>query len=1050
MLNQPWSIRLLGALSASQTGIHIDRFRSQKTGILLAYLAFWPKRSHTRSALIELYWPESELEAGQQSLRVALFSLRRQLEPPGVPTGAVIRADRRYAGLNPEAFTTDVAEFQSALALAEETEDKAEAIAHIRRAVGVYQGELLPGNYDDWVLTERSHLTDAYLGALGRLVRNHADAGNWEGAAEMAWRAVQADPLREASYRTLIRIYLVLKRSREVHALYELLAQRLRESLGVSPSRATRELAETISLEGTFVGATEPAPHINKTSLVTRANTNFSPALHPVQEPLVGTPRYRVPPRLTRFFGREEQIAHLTRLLLPTPSLLPVFDNAADRGEAAGEAPTFSESMDEAGRLVTLTGPGGTGKTCLAMEVGARLEERFPGGVAFVSLAHLVDSRLLAREIREALGAPSADPEHPLDAVITVLGRWATLLILDNLEQIAESAALVVRDLLLRLPSLIILVTSRRSLGLKGEREFAVSSLHLPDVTDSSEEMLRSASVQLFVDRARAVQPDFQIHDRNRAEVAALCMHLDGMPLAIELAAARARVLAPAQMLAHLTDRFQLLVNRHAGKDSRHRSLRSAIEWSLRLLFPDVRRFFLRLSVFQGGWTLEAAEAVCLERAESGDALDFLEQLRIDSMIQTESQGSLVRFRMLESLREFGYAQLSSLERGEIAQRHAVYFEAYAERIFERLRSPEPSSAHEALDRENDNLRAALNYLLSGDGDHRIQGLRLATRLSAWWYTRAAFREGSDWMDRALATAPASTPARHRALALHSAGRLAGGRGEIATARDFFEASLVISRQIEDTLLIAEASTGLAVALQMLNEQEESHRLLQECLTIYRVHGDRWHTALTLLNLGSSRWQIGELDSARTYYQESLQLSGELEAKHLCSQNILSLSVVEQLAGNPALARAYAEEGLSLAEAMQSPLGIAYGLFSLGTLESKERRFDRSTIFLCRSLRILGELGERRILFLVLAAMAELAAAMGQYRRAVRLLAATRTLHKRLHSEFKPSSYSEKEVHSVLKAARASLPPADFEHAWAQGVRHTLDLTLEYALSDAE
>jgi predicted ATPase/DNA-binding SARP family transcriptional activator len=1044
MMPEPWTIRLFGALSASHAGITIERFRSRKTGVLLACLSLSPDTIRTREELVELLWPESTLENGQVSLRVALFSLRRLLESQkSTEPGTLLFSDRRVVGLKPDAFTTDVSQFCDALALAGEAEDRSSAFAHYTRAVDLYQGELLAGYYEDWILTERNRLAGAYIGALERLVRFHAEQENWDEAVEMAWRGIQADPLLESAYCDLMRLYIALKRPGEARAVYDLLARRLRESLGASPGRATRKLAE--SLVGTTAASAVLATSPDSPAFDTPQAKQSPSAPVMVEGTVRETPPYRIAASLSYFFGREEQIAQLTEMLLPSfePS------GSRERSAETSDSPALRRPYGGV-RLVTLTGPGGAGKTRLALEVGAHLQTRFPGGAAFVSFAHLHDPRLLADELREALSAPRNNPEHPLDDVIAMLSRRPTLLILDNLEQIAETAALVVRDLLMRLPTQVCLTTSRRSLGLNGEREFPVASLPLPDLGATTTEMLGSASVQLFLDRARAVQPEFQITDDNRADIAALCQRLDGMPLALELAAARVRGLAPAQMLDLLSDRFQLLVDRRAGKDSRHRSLLATIEWSLQILPLEARRLFASLSVFRGGWTLEAAQSICLRTSDIVVTLDLLEQLRTDSMIRTQTQGATARFQMLESLREFGITQLTPAEREKVAWHHAEHFLRLVEGGLTEDNQPDPSRFFATLDQENDNLRAALHYLLSGEESRRILGARMAASLSTWWYDRAAFREGSEWIERALAAAPGNLPLQERARLLCAAGHLATGRGDNSGGQRLYRSGIEILQSLEEKTMLAGALSGLAVALQMLFQLEEAERMLLQSLALARETDNRYQVACILIELGGNLWNSGDPDGARTYYTEALQLATERGFKHLRARSLQNLALLECLSGNTTLARAYSDEGLPLAEELQSPIVVAFALLGRGLIECAELRFDLSHESLHRSLRILAERGERRILLLALHGMAKLATATGRHRRAIRLSASLRTLRKLFHPNLHREQEADRMLEAPLAPSRAALSEAECELAWQQGSFQTYEQILAYALSNAD
>jgi predicted ATPase len=395
----------------------------------------------------------------------------------------------------------------------------------------------------------------------------------------------------------------------------------------------------------------------------------------------------QLPPPLTRFFGREEEIANLRRSLREPQT-----------------------------RLVTLTGPGASGKTRLALAVAEELRERYRGAVWFVPLADLLDVGQIVDSVGAALGLDRVPAADPLEAVALFLSDQPSLLVLDNFEQLVEEGAPEVRRLLDRVPTLTCLATSRQRLGLTGEREFVVHPLPVPYSPETVEETARFPSVQLFVDRAQAVRADFQATRANAAALAELCRRLEGLPLALELAAARSSLLSPAQLLEQLTRReggpWAMLGSRQRDATPRHRSLRAALEWSYQLLAPELQQFFARLSVFRGGWTLEAAQAVC----QAGDALDLLEQLRDGSLITVDTTEGEGRYRLLETLREYAWEQLAAAgARRERMRRHAAFFLAVAERADHALDSEDGVERLQEVQREYDNMQAALDGCVQSD-----------------------------------------------------------------------------------------------------------------------------------------------------------------------------------------------------------------------------------------------------------------------------------------------------------------------------------------------
>ncbi len=563
-MNRPSTIELFGGLCVKQGDQTIARFRTQKTAVLLAYLACFLRRTHPREELVELLWPDTDIESGRTSLRTALASLRRQLEPPGTPENSVLVADRANVRLNPDVVSTDVAAFETALRAAKHTEDPAERTAHLTRAVERYRGPLLPGFYEDWALRERERLEQLFIGASRDLALALEQSGDFSRAIDYAHRAVTADPLSEEAHAYLIHLYAAAGQPAAAQRQYAELKRILHKELGEVPSPATQALVERL-LQEPRASTLRSTPTASQSQPLSPSMPTAPRALSLAPLEGIGSPQPRLPLQLTRFFGRKEEIARLEQIF------------------GSGET-----------RLLTLTGPGGSGKTRLALEAARRLTETFEGRVYFAPLADITDPRLIAGTLLEALGVQPAAEVEPLAQVAGALAGRPALLILDNFEQVAEEGAQVVWTLLERVPTLACLVTSRHRLDIGGEREFPVPPLPVPSMPGAPERLATYPSVRLFVDRAQAARPDFQITRDNAATVAALCERLEGIPLAIELAAAWVGTLTVAQILARLEHRFDLLTSRRKDLSPRHRTLRAAIEWSYRLLPAELQRFFAR------------------------------------------------------------------------------------------------------------------------------------------------------------------------------------------------------------------------------------------------------------------------------------------------------------------------------------------------------------------------------------------------------------------------------------------------------------------------
>ncbi len=1265
---------MLGWLRAEQSGRVITRFRTYKTGALLAYLAYHP-RPHPREHLIGMLWPDDTSDAGRNSLSKALSSLRNQLEPPGVPTGTVLRADRATIELNRSACTTDVAEFEAALRAAARADRGSEkgsstvaaaaaagAVPLLADAVQLYRGELLPGFYEDWNLAERQRLAETYLAAVLRLIAHLEQIGEVRRAIEYAHQAIRADPLREESHAALIRLYVAAGDQAAALRQYQELERLLEKDVGVPPTRATRALIHNTPSAGAASSAAaaaaaaaiptatapspappawqpfsslplgtvsflladsetgeEPPPALRDVcrrhggfEVLTGGNTLIAAfgratdavvcavagqraladaprgvrivvhtgeapkdepgengasgasvssvpvledatrlllAAHPGQilcseatavllrrdgEPglrLVDQGIYRLrgaggeperlfevqytgrkeqefpPPQaeagfkdslpllLTRFFGREEELARLSALL-------------------QGSQTTGG------GQLITLTGPGGTGKTRLSVETARRLLGPFQGAVWFVPLADLWDGRLVIEAIMDSLGIArrpeGAAPTEPLKAVVETLSRQKSLLILDNFEQLlreddphAEQAVRTVRTLREQVPSLMILVSSRQRLGLIGEREFPVAPLSTPKaVNDTSavsdggmpqeaavapETLIRYESVQLFVDRAQAVQPDFQVTTGNAAAVAALCARLEGLPLAVELAAARAQVLTPAQMLAQLENRFQFLVSRQRDATLRHKTLRAAIDWSYRLLSPDLQRFFTRLSVFRGGYTQDAVEAVCGEPDAPGMALDYLSLLVECSLVVADTRSATgasagdheTRLPMLEMLRHYAQDALPPDERFGIKERHARYFQQLAEKAEAALLGPEQGAWLLRLEAEHDNLRAVLAWSRTEPGAAEI-GLRVAAALWRFWWIRGYRSEGREQMAQLLALpqesappgvrakvfAAAGTLARlqgdyeaavsllHQALdlqrregdkqgvasSLNSLGLVSFEQGDYSTARALFEEGLSIFRELGDRKGIAYALNTLGFVFSNQGDYAQARPLFEESLGIRRALGDRQGVASSLNNLGNIPLLEGDYAAAQPLFEESLALKRELGDKQGVPLSLNSLGYLALLQGDAKTAGPLFAESLEIFREMGDKQGVATALNNLGDVAILRGDFAGARPLFMENLGIVREMGDRQGIAYSLEGWARLAAAQGRHERAVRLWAATQSLREAINTPLPPAdrAYYNRAVATV----RAQMEEAVFAAAWAHGSALSPEEAIIYALAD--
>ena len=568
-------------------------------------------------------------------------------------------------------------------------------------------------------------------------------------------------------------------------------------------------------------------------------------------------------------------------------------------------------------RLVTLTGPGGTGKTRLSLQIAAELVDEFEDGVFVVELAPISNPALVPVTVAQVLGVRDVGGRPILESLKEYLRRRSMLLVLDNFEQIL-SAASVVADLMSVSPGLRVLVTSREPLHLRGEREYAVPPLALPDARHlpAPEEVARYAAVALFLERAAAIRPDFAVTDENAAAVTEICARLDGLPLAIELAAARVRLLTPQAMLTRLERRLPLLTQGAQDLPARQRTLRDTIAWSYDLLTPDEQALFRRLAIFVGGCTLESAEAAAT--ADVGDrrwglivdeVLDGMDSLLSKNLLRRmPGPGDSPRVTMLETVREYGLERLQAEgELHALRRWHAGYFLDLAEQAVPRLQGSEQTAWLDRLEAEHANLRAALDWSLADDRQSDA-ALRLSGALAWFWAVRGYFSEGRRWLERALAESPPHPTAR--LAAQYGLGWMAHIHNDADVARHHLGIAIDLARQLDDRWALAWSLHVLGRVEYYANDVAASRDLGQQSLRVAREIDDPWLIAWALHLLGLSSHIGGQYQAALDYYEEALAIRrriGYLEGIGICF-NIMGVACSRQ--GEYVKALAYTHDGM--------------------------------------------------------------------------------------------------------------------------------------------
>jgi predicted ATPase len=707
--------------------------------------------------------------------------------------------------------------------------------------------------------------------------------------------------------------------------------------------------------------------------------------------------------------------------------------------------------------LVTLTGPGGVGKTRLAIQVAADLASRFADGVAFVSLASLKDPELVELTVARALGVSDADGQSIGERLREYLRPRQLLLLLDNAEQLLSAAPLATR-LLDAAPRLTLLVTSREPLRVRDERVVPVLPLALPDAESlpDLDTLAQVPAVALFVERVREVKPDFVLTADNAQAVAEICRRLDGLPLALELAAARSTVLPPAALLARLAHRLPLLTHGARDVPQRQQTLRNTIAWSYDLLDESDKALFRRLAVFVGDFTLEAVEAVCvldaastvsLPEADDGAVLEQLAQLLDKSLVQPQQDtGGEPRFTMLETIHEYAQEQLvASGEAAAVQERHANYFLRVAEEADPQMYSQERDVWMERLDREDANLRAALAWS-KADKDAVQTGLRLVGALAFYWVLRGSVREGRTWLEGMLERTDDTDRSAARGKALIGAGWLAWVEGDYEVASPRTEEGLSIVREEGDKRESGYAELLLGLVRMGQRNSPTARPLLEESRTLFKELGDVWGEATTLYLLGMAAYFSGDRAVARAHYEESLRLYQEQGDVFGVTLLVSALEVVVLPQGDEETARSLYEQSLPLLRASRDRGRLGIILITSGDVwlhqyggEQQAKMLYQQGLHLWQDMqRVDNGIGIVR----GLAGMAEVAAAQGQAERAGRLLGAADRL---LPSA---SSYRD-DVNRRVAEAHAHLDAAAFTTGWTTGQAMTQEQAVTDALQDA-
>lgn len=953
-------LELLGDFCVKYGDQPITSIVSARLQSLIAYLVLHRETPQLRQHLAFLLYPDSSESQARTNLRNLIHLLRHAVPEPDsfLAHDTLTLQWRADSG-----FALDVVEFEAHAALGLERAAKGEsdgAIEHLQAAVELYRGDLLPSCYDDWILPVRERLSQKYIELLERLIEQLIEQHNPRAALVHAQKLMRCDPLREETFRTLMQIAAATGDRAGVVRYYNTCTTVLERELGVSPSHETRALFDQLS---------------NEPAAATRAVQTRAPSPR----------RNHLPLYLDRFVGRECEKVELKKLISQH-------------------------------RLVTLVGAGGVGKTRLSVATASDLLDDVRDGIWQIDLAPLADPALVTQTVATVMDVREQSGRPLIQTLADALNGKELLLILDNCEHVIHAARSFIEYLLRAAPDVSFLATSRQILGITGERVFRVPPLRVPDPIpwssykdgeDRAAALELSESAALFVERAMAALPTFVLSSANANAVAKICRRLDGIPLALELAAARVKLLNPDQIATGLDHACALLTRGGSNTVTHHKTLRATMDWSYETLSPHEQTLLRQLSVFAGGFSVEAVEAVCADE-EHGDGrdsfstLDILSDLVDKSLVALESNGGGTRPYLLEIVRQ--YAREKLLEAGEaqsVSARHLEYFTTLAETGEAKLCGSEQRSWLKNLEIEHDNLRAALEWsrLVPDAGEG---GLKLAAALWHFWEMKGYLTEGSRWLESRLDNATDSP--RLRAKALGGFATLIWLQGDYPRAEKHLNVALALYRQLGEKQGIALALNDLACQAGIMGQVDRAEALLIESLETAQLAQDKRLISLALSNLGEVARCRGDLHTAAQRYAESKTLSDEVGDEYNSCNALFLLAQAARQLGRHDEASALYKQCLEFAREIESNL------------------------FLSESFE----------------GLAVVAVARRNWREAVRLMGAAAALREAKGIIATLADGSELEIRKA--ELRVELGEAMFRAAWAEGKALSLEQTIECAM----
>jgi len=1020
-------LRLFGGFHAETsdgTPLHLptDKIRG-----LLAYLALEADQPQRREHLAALLWPEWDDVASLRNLRQSLYRLRNSLEKAAPALfDALCTVTRQDVTLHSSALRSDMADFWQGMALPARHQHRSlsecqTCRAAVADAVELYRGELLAGlsfadapEFEAWLVGQRQRYHLAFLSALSQLADVCLAEGDFPQAYTYAERQLALEPWREIAHRQVMQALAASGQRSAAIEHFHRCRTILAEELGVDPE------PETAALFQELLEPTAPRP-------------TQSVAATPSQ--VARTAATNLPVALSSFVGREDAMEHL-RLLL------------------------------QQHRLLTLIGPGGSGKTRLATETGRGLLATFPGGVWLVELAELSDPERVVHAIADCLGVTEQE-SHPLRQLLAdFLSTRRPLLILDNCEHLLAACATVTEFLLTRCPGVQVLATSREALGIVGEQLWPVPPLPLPaaaSVLGTSSDLhalLSAPAIRLFVDRAVSHRPSFVLTLENAADVVRICCRLDGMPLALELAAARVRALTPARIAQLLDERFSLLTGGSRTALPRQQTLRALMDWSYDLLSPAEQTLFRRLAVFAGSASMEAVEAICADGSGDGQpriggtsVFDLLLRLVDKSMLLVEDDGKESRYWMLETIHSYAQERLGETEEAEeMARGHARYLIRLAASAEEELVGGDEVTWLERLGKEDDNLHAALQWAFGGPAEsrsaHARLGLRLAGYLVYYWDARFRLDDSRRWLNMAWENVDRRIPAIEQARLASGLGTLAWHGGQYNEARNWHQQAVRLYQQAEDSRGIALSLNNLAIQYDYTGDWAGGEKLMKEAIRVAELGGHPGIQALTLSSLGAHYCSLERYDAAGPLLERATALLRARGSARLFGYVLTALLEYQLATGRRHLGWATIAE-MDVAASRCGDLSLRRAFFVCQAQMLRfENRMQEAFVASATGVRFyrdtLPDVDFLTILESFVISLVELG------RSDVGLLLLTFCETYRDAGQDSRAPIYQTEVDAALARIRAHLPPDEFAALQGQGASLTLESALALALRLAD